>query len=155
MHGIRQYTAQKAANNLAHKGRASYVESFDKETQKVAADYFSLSIGQRKLVREVIKASTLKSEKNFLIFKSLLAFRKDHDIGLRQELTPYPQLGFSRRKYPAQRVRKGSAGMSQVVSSGTEFEAVVISSICQGVSHLLIRQGPATCNNVGVALPAL
>ena len=52
----RQHTAQQAACNLAHEGRASYVESFDKETQKVAADYFSLSIGQRKLVRDLIKA---------------------------------------------------------------------------------------------------
>ena len=54
--GERQHTAQQAAYNLAHEGRASYVESFDKETQKVAADYFSLSIGQRKLVRDLIKA---------------------------------------------------------------------------------------------------
>ena len=29
-----QRTAQKAAYNLAHEGRATYVESFDKETQK-------------------------------------------------------------------------------------------------------------------------
>ena len=54
--GKRSRTAQQAAYNLAHEGRASYVESFDKETQKVAADYFSLSIGQRKLVRDLIKA---------------------------------------------------------------------------------------------------
>ena len=54
--GKRPRTAQQAAYNLAHEGRASYVESFDKETQKVAADYFSLSIGQRKLVRDLIKA---------------------------------------------------------------------------------------------------
>ena len=54
--GKRPHTAQQAAYNLAHEGRASYVESFDKETQKVAADYFSLSIGQRKLVRDLIKA---------------------------------------------------------------------------------------------------
>jgi len=52
----RQPTAEPAAYNLAYEGRASYVESFDKETQKVAADYFSLSIGQRKLVRDLIKA---------------------------------------------------------------------------------------------------
>jgi len=51
----RQPTAEPAAYNLAYEGRASYVESFDKETQKVAADYFSLSIGQRKLVRDLIK----------------------------------------------------------------------------------------------------
>ena len=54
--GKRPHTPQQAAYNLAHEGRASYVESFDKETQKVAADYFSLSIGQRKLVRDLIKA---------------------------------------------------------------------------------------------------
>lgn len=52
----RQPTAEPAAYNLAYEGRASYLESFDKETQKVAADYFSLSIGQRKLVRDLIKA---------------------------------------------------------------------------------------------------
>ncbi len=52
---MRQHTAQKVAYNLAHGGRASYVESFDKETQKVAADYFSPSVGQRKLVRVSIK----------------------------------------------------------------------------------------------------
>ncbi|MBL6708274.1 MAG: helix-turn-helix transcriptional regulator [Pseudomonadales bacterium] len=52
----RQPTAELAAYNLAYEGRASYLESFDKETQKVAADYFSLSIGQRKLVRDLIKA---------------------------------------------------------------------------------------------------
>ena len=54
--GKRQHAGQQAAYNLAHEGRASYVESFDKETQKVAANYFSLSIGQRKLVRDSIKA---------------------------------------------------------------------------------------------------
>ena len=90
-----------------------------------------------------------------MIFKSLTGFRKDHDRAKHQELTPYPQLGFSRRKYPAQRVGKGSAGMSQIVSTGTEIEAMVISSVCQGVSHLLIRQRPAARNNVGVTLPAL
>jgi len=52
----RQPAAEPAAYNLAYEGRASYVESFDNETQKVAADYFSLSIGQRKLVRDLIKA---------------------------------------------------------------------------------------------------
>ena len=51
----RHPTAEPAAYNLAYEGRASYVESFDKETHKVAADYFSLSIGQRKLVRDLIK----------------------------------------------------------------------------------------------------
>ena len=149
-----QRTAQKADYNLAHEGRASYVESFYKEAQKAAVEYFSLSVGQRKLVRDQIRYSTLNS-KNFMIFKSLTGFRKDHDRAKHQELTPYPQLGFSRRKYPAQRVGKGSAGMSQIVSTGTEIEAMVISSVCQGVSHLLIRQRPAARNNVGVTLPAL
>ena len=149
-----QRTAQEAAYNLAHEGRASYVESFYKEAQKAAVEYFSLSVGQRKLVRDQIRYSTLNS-KNFMIFKSLTGFRKDHDRAKHQELTPYPQLGFSRRKYPAQRVGKGSAGMSQIVSTSTEIEAMVISSVCQGVSHLLIRQRPAARNNVGVTLPAL
>ena len=54
--GKRQHIAQQTAYNLVNEGRASYVESFDKETQKVAANYFSLSIGQRKLVRDSIKA---------------------------------------------------------------------------------------------------
>jgi transcriptional regulator with XRE-family HTH domain len=42
--------------NLVFESRASYPSSFDKETQKVAADYFSLSQGQRKLVRDLITA---------------------------------------------------------------------------------------------------
>ena len=42
--------------NLALEDRVAYPGSFDKETQKVAADYFSLSRGQRKLVRDLIKA---------------------------------------------------------------------------------------------------
>jgi len=125
-----------------------------KKPKKVAVDFFSLSVGQRKLVRDQIRYSTLNS-KNFMIFKSLTGFRKDHDRAKHEELTPYPHLGFSSRKYPAQRVRKGSAGMSQIVSPATEFEAIVISGVCQGISHLLIRQRPAARNNVGVALPAL
>ena len=155
--------ARKAWGNVPHKwpltislmraGRHTWNLS-TKKPEKVAVDYFSLSVGQRKLVRDQIRYSTLNS-KNFMIFKSLTGFRKDHDRAKHQELTPYPQLGFSRRKYPAQRVGKGSAGMSQIVSTGTEIEAMVISSVCQGVSHLLIRQRPAARNNVGVTLPAL
>ena len=54
-----QHLAERSEHsraNLALEDRAAYPGSFDKETQKVAADYFSLSRGQRKLVRDLIKA---------------------------------------------------------------------------------------------------
>lgn len=48
--------AEHSNTNLTLESRASYPGLFDRETQKVAADYFSLSRGQRKLVRDLIKA---------------------------------------------------------------------------------------------------
>jgi transcriptional regulator with XRE-family HTH domain len=48
--------AEHSSANLVFESRASYPGSFDRETQKVATDYFSLSQGQRKLVRDLIKA---------------------------------------------------------------------------------------------------
>ena len=48
--------AEHSSANLVFASLASYPGSFDRETQKVATDYFSLSQGQRKLVRDLIKA---------------------------------------------------------------------------------------------------
>lgn len=48
--------AENSSANLALEHRADYPEPYDKETWQVAADYFSLSQGQRKLVRDLIKA---------------------------------------------------------------------------------------------------
>ena len=48
--------AEHSNTNLTLETRASYPGLFDRETQEVAADYFSLSRGQRKLVRDLIKA---------------------------------------------------------------------------------------------------
>ena len=48
--------AGESSANLVFEHRTDYPEPYDKETRQVARDYFSLSRGHRKLVRDLIKA---------------------------------------------------------------------------------------------------
>ena len=56
---LRQNTDNRLDNdakNVLLETQAGYQETFDKETLKVAGEYFSLNRTQRKLVRDLLKA---------------------------------------------------------------------------------------------------
>ena len=54
--------AGDSSANLAFEHRTDYPEPYDKETRQAAADYFSLSRGHRKLVRDLIKALNARAQ---------------------------------------------------------------------------------------------